>query len=52
MQKVVDSLDDIYALQDPLVETDVLRDILRDDRLHMLLQVRGREFNQGMVWGW
>lgn len=40
VQKVVDSLDDIYALQDPLVEADVLRDILRDDRLHMLLQVR------------
>lgn len=40
VEKVVDSLDDIYALQDPLVETDVLRDILRDDRLHMLLQVR------------
>lgn len=39
MQKVVDSLDDIYALQDPLVDLDVLRDILRDDRLHMLLQV-------------
>lgn len=39
VQKVVDSLDDIYALQDPLVEADVLRDILRDDRLHMLLQV-------------
>lgn len=42
VQKVVDSLDDIYALQDPLVEADVLRDILRDDRLHMLLQVGGR----------
>lgn len=42
VQKVVDSLDDIYALQDPLVEQDVLRDILRDDRLHMLLQVRRR----------
>lgn len=42
VQKVVDSLDDIYALQDPLVEADVLRDILRDDRLHMLLQVRRR----------
>lgn len=39
VQKVVDSLDDIYALQDPLVEPDVLRDILRDDRLHMMLQV-------------
>lgn len=43
VQKVVDSLDDIYALQDPLVEPDVLRDILRDDRLHMLLQVGGEE---------
>lgn len=42
VQKVVDSLDDIYALQNPLVEQDVMRDILRDDRLHMLLQVRGR----------
>ena len=40
VQKIVDSLDDVYALQDPLVEPDVLRDILRDDRLHMLLQVR------------
>lgn len=42
VQKIVDSLDDVYALQDPLVEPDVLRDILRDDRLHMLLQLYDR----------
>lgn len=50
VQKVVDSLDDIYALQDPLVEADVLRDILRDDRLHMLLQVSSSAGERTMKW--
>lgn len=50
VQKVVDSLDDIYALQDPLVEADVLRDILRDDRLHMLLQVSSSAGRRTMKW--
>lgn len=40
VQKVVESLDDIYALQDPFVDNETLRDILHDDRLHLLLQVR------------
>lgn len=40
VQKVLDSLDDIHAVQDPFVDPDVLRDILRDTRLHNLLQVK------------
>ena len=39
VQKVLDSLDDIFALQDCYVDPDVLREILRDAKLHQLLQV-------------
>ncbi|XP_055686271.1 peripheral plasma membrane protein CASK isoform X7 [Lutzomyia longipalpis] len=42
VQKVLDSLDDIHALQDLFVDPDVLRDILRDTRLHTLLQLYDR----------
>lgn len=39
VQRILDCLDDIYALQDAHVDSDVLRDMLRDNRLHQLLHV-------------
>lgn len=39
VQRVLDSLDDINALQDPFVESDVLADILQDEQLQDLLHV-------------
>lgn len=39
VQRVLDSLDDIHALQDEYVDDDVLRDMLTDNRLCALLQV-------------
>lgn len=39
VQRVLDSLDDIHALQDAHVDQDVLIEMLRDVRLHALLQV-------------
>ena len=40
VQRVLDSLDDIHALQDPFVDPDVLYEMLQDVKLHALLQVR------------
>lgn len=40
VQRILDSLDDIYALQDAFVDPEVMRDMLRDTKLHELLQVR------------
>lgn len=39
VQRVLDSLDDIHALQDPYVDPDVLHGMLKDIKLHALLQV-------------
>lgn len=39
VQRVLDSLDDIHALQDPYVDPDVLQGMLKDIKLHALLQV-------------
>lgn len=39
VQKILDSLDDIHALQDMYVDPDLLRDMLRDTKLHDLLRV-------------
>lgn len=39
VQRVLDSLDDIHALQDPYVDPDVLHGMLKDVKLHALLQV-------------
>lgn len=39
VQRILDSLDDIIALQDPNVDPDVLLGMLRDTKLHALLQV-------------
>lgn len=39
VQRILDSLDDIHALQDGFVDPDVLHDMLRDHKLHALLQV-------------
>lgn len=39
VQTVLDSLDDIHALQDSYVDNDLLKDMLRDIRLHELLRV-------------
>lgn len=39
VQRVLDSLDDIHALQDPFVDDSVLHDMLADSRLSVLLQV-------------
>lgn len=40
VQRILDCLDDIYALQDSHADPDVLRDMLRDTRLHQFLHVR------------
>lgn len=40
VQKILDSLDDIHALQDNYIDPDLLRDMLRDNKLHDLLRVR------------
>uniref|UniRef100_A0A1A9ZEB4 Protein kinase domain-containing protein n=1 Tax=Glossina pallidipes TaxID=7398 RepID=A0A1A9ZEB4_GLOPL len=42
VQRILDCLDDIYALQDAHVDPDVLRDMLRDNRLHQFLQLFDR----------
>lgn len=39
VQSVLDSLDDIHALQDPFVDDSVLHNMLADSRLSALLQV-------------
>lgn len=39
VERVLDSLDDIHALQDAYVDPDILNEMLRDDKLHALLQV-------------
>lgn len=39
VQRVLDSLDDIHALQDTYVDQDILHEMLRDNKLHALLQV-------------
>lgn len=44
VQRVLDSLDDIHALQDAFVDQDVLIDMLRDVKLHALLQVKRKCF--------
>lgn len=40
VQRVLDSLDDIHALQDPFVDDSLLHNMLADSRLSALLQVR------------
>ncbi|XP_039489845.1 peripheral plasma membrane protein CASK isoform X3 [Drosophila santomea] len=42
VQRILDCLDDIYSLQDAHVDADVLRDMLRDNRLHQFLQLFDR----------
>lgn len=44
IQKVLDSLDDIIALQDANCDPEVLASMLRDVKLHELLQVISRHF--------
>lgn len=39
VQRVLDAMDDIHALQDPYTEPEVLMDMLQDDKLHELLHV-------------
>lgn len=41
VQRILDALDDVSALQDTQIDPDVLISMLRDGRLHGLLQVRG-----------
>lgn len=40
VQRILDSLDDIHALQDPFVDAEIFHELLRDNKLHALLQVR------------
>ncbi|XP_031630042.1 peripheral plasma membrane protein CASK isoform X2 [Contarinia nasturtii] len=53
VQRVLDSLDDIHALQDEFLDEDVLRDMLMDNRLCVLLQlydtISSIEMPQGRV---
>lgn len=46
VQTVLDSLDDIHALQDSYVDNDLLKDMLRDIRLHELLRVSSKFITQ------
>lgn len=39
VQKVLDTLDDIAALQDTEIDPDVLISMLRDSKLHAILSV-------------
>jgi calcium/calmodulin-dependent serine protein kinase len=41
VQKILDTLDDIAALQDTEIDPDVLISMLRDSKLHTMLQVGG-----------
>lgn len=40
VERILDSLDDIHALQDNFVDQDMLIEMLSDDKLHALLQVK------------
>jgi len=40
VQKILDTLDDVAALQDDDIDPDVLISMLRDAKLHAMLQVR------------
>ena len=42
VQRIIDTLDDIAALQDTQIDPDVLISMLRDNRLHTLLQVNNQ----------
>ncbi|CAO1441355.1 unnamed protein product [Diamesa serratosioi] len=42
VQKILDTLDDVAALQDTEIDPDVLISMLRDNRLHALLQIFDR----------
>lgn len=42
VQKILDTLDDIAALQDTEIDPDVLISMLRDTKLHAMLQVNKR----------
>lgn len=46
VQRVLDCLDDIYALQDSNVDPEVLLEMLRDGRLHQFLQVGWHSFSK------
>lgn len=39
VQRILDTLDDVAALQDTEIDPDVLISMLRDGRLHAMLQV-------------
>lgn len=39
VQKILDTLDDVAALQDTEIDPDVLISMLRDNKLHKMLQV-------------
>lgn len=39
VQRILDALDDVSALQDAQIDPDVLISMLRDSRLHAILQV-------------
>lgn len=39
VQKILDTLDDIAALQDTEIDPDMLISMLRDNKLHAMLQV-------------
>lgn len=39
VQKILDTLDDVAALQDTEIDPDMLISMLRDNKLHTMLQV-------------
>ena len=39
VQRILDALDDVAALQDSQIDPDVLISMLRDSKLHAILQV-------------
>lgn len=44
VQRILDALDDVAALQDAQIDPDVLISMLRDGRLHAILQVSTKSF--------
>lgn len=49
VQRVLDSLDDVHALQDPYADPDVLHAMLKDNKLHALLQVSSKQTHSPRV---
>lgn len=50
VQKILDTLDDVAALQDTEIDPDVLISMLRDSKLHAMLQVNQTGWKHLIMW--